>query len=94
MNDKEFEEVREEFKTKKAKDKSPEGLYQKYFLERSDGTPIPDHAKYFVLRFDDDKDARTALRLYAALKSEEFKLSKDLQLDVLIAELEDQNSDE
>ena len=28
------------------------GLYQKYTITKTDGTPIAPHAKYFVLRYD------------------------------------------
>jgi len=47
---------------------SGEGLYQKYNIEKSDGTPVDPKAQYFVLRVDGDephiKASHKALRAY------------------------------
>jgi len=48
------------------------GLYGKYKIEKTDGSPIDPKALYFVLRLDTDKSARRALRAYALLQSTEF----------------------
>ena len=44
-----------------------EGLYNKYIIQKADGTPIDPNADYFVLRLDTDKFAREALRFYASV---------------------------
>lgn len=41
------------------------GLYRKYKIEKSDGTPTDPQAQYFVLRIDSDMAAREALKAYA-----------------------------
>ena len=61
------------------------GLYNKYHIEHSDGTPIDHNAEYFVLRYD-KQDAhglasRLALAIYAFYmqdKSDEKQLAIDL----------------
>lgn len=66
-----------------------QGLYQKYMVSRSDGTPVPPEAKYFVLRYDRPSDiaSRAALRAYSGAISRDFpELAKDLR--TLLAELE------
>lgn len=40
-------------------------LYNKYKIEKTDGTPIDPNAEYFVLRPDKDPLARKAVRAYA-----------------------------
>ena len=40
-------------------------LYQKYKIEKTDGTPVDPEAFYFVLRFDTDAFARAAGWFYA-----------------------------
>lgn len=39
--------------------------YEKYHIEKADGSPCDPNAKYFVLRFDKDPYARIALSAYA-----------------------------
>jgi len=47
-----------------------EGLYGKYIIKKTDGSPIDLEAFYFILRPDKDPAAAVALRAYAdALKS-------------------------
>jgi len=41
------------------------GLYGKYKLEKTDGSPIDPKADYFILRLDNDPVARIAAREYA-----------------------------
>lgn len=41
------------------------GLYNKYKIEKADGTPVDPKAKYFVLRVDKDPHARAAMRAYS-----------------------------
>lgn len=48
------------------------GLYQKYVISKTDGTPVDEKAKYFVLRYDPYGDdpihieaCRKALGVYA-----------------------------
>jgi len=46
------------------------GLYGKYTIGKSDGTPVDPNAKYIVLRYDagsDDELARMALLRYSTL---------------------------
>jgi hypothetical protein len=71
--------------------KMPKGLYNKYVIAHSDGTPLTPGAKYFVLRYTgSDKHAkacRAALRVYAKeIASTLPELSQDLW--DAIAELE------
>ena len=42
-----------------------DGLYGKYIVTKSDGSPVDPKADYFVLRLDTDKTARHAARTYA-----------------------------
>jgi hypothetical protein len=42
-----------------------DGLYNKYVISKSDGSPIDPNAVYFVLRVDKDPAARAAMRIYA-----------------------------
>ena len=56
---------------------APRGFYEKYQIEKTDGMPIAPDSRYFVLRLDNDKDARIAVRLWAMLKENE-ELLKDL----------------
>jgi len=41
------------------------GLYQKYLIFKSDGSPVDPNAEYIVLRIDADQCARRAVRYYA-----------------------------
>jgi len=43
------------------------GLYNKYHLTKSDGTPVDPTGDYFILRLDTDPRARVAVELYAKL---------------------------
>lgn len=40
-------------------------LFGKYFVEKTDGSPVDQEAEYFVMRVDTDPAAREALRSYA-----------------------------
>ena len=42
-----------------------QGLYDKYIITKTDGSPVDPHAQYFVLRIDTDPCARLALDHYA-----------------------------
>jgi len=56
------------------------GLYQKYIIQKADGTPIDTDADYFVLRLDTDPCARGALRNYAnRIYGDNPILSKELR---------------
>ena len=60
------------------------GLYQKYKIERSDGTSGPggkhEYCPYFVLDLEHDKHAKAAIRAYAESCAKEFpELAKDLK---------------
>jgi hypothetical protein len=55
------------------------GFYQKYKIEKVNGTPIDSGAEYFVLRIDKDPHALKALYTYGvSVYSENEKLSSDL----------------
>ena len=55
------------------------GLYQKYIIQKSDGTPVDPNADYFVLRLDTDSKARAAIRFYAnRIYQENPKLAEDI----------------
>jgi len=41
------------------------GLRKKYDVRKADGTPVEDAARYFVLRYDTDPNARAAMEAYA-----------------------------
>ena len=41
------------------------GLYNKYIITKTNGTPTDSNADYFVLRLDTDEFARGAIRFYA-----------------------------
>jgi hypothetical protein len=43
----------------------PKGLYNKYQVTKTDGSPVDPEAEYFVLRLDTDEAARAALACYA-----------------------------
>jgi hypothetical protein len=47
------------------------GLFNKYIVQKSDGSPIDPNAQYFVLRVDTDPAARAALKVYAAYVDED-----------------------
>jgi len=55
------------------------GLYQKYIIQKADGTPIDLNADYFVLRLDTDKYAREALKFYgSAIYQDNPELAYDI----------------
>jgi hypothetical protein len=55
-----------------------EGMYDKYHVEKKDGTTDP-HADYFVLRIDSDIHARVAALAYAeSIKEQNINLSFDI----------------
>lgn len=55
------------------------GLYSKYKVEKTDGSPIDDEAEYFVLRVDKDPHARAAIRAYArSIKKDNPELAESL----------------
>lgn len=43
----------------------PTGLYRKYRVEKTDGSPVDRNAQYLVLRIDTDEHARKAALAYA-----------------------------
>jgi hypothetical protein len=56
------------------------GLFQKYRVEKADGSPIDDDADYFVLRLDTDSRARHAARTYARdIESVNPQLARDIR---------------
>lgn len=55
------------------------GIYGKYRVEKSDGSPVDPKAIYFTLRLDTDPHARAAVRAYAAsCQAENPDLATDL----------------
>lgn len=55
------------------------GIYGKYRVEKSDGSPVDPKAVYFTLRLDTDPHARAAVRAYAAsCQAENPDLAADL----------------
>ena len=68
------------------------GLYNKYYVERTDGDPEGKHknCKYFVLDLNHDDHAIRALRAYAMSCREEYPLLfKDL-LDIVVKREQEQ----
>jgi hypothetical protein len=63
------------------------GLREKFRIQRVDGTPLDEAARYFVLRIDDDPHARAALRAYAA-SCEEDNPALAADLTAALAETE------
>jgi len=56
------------------------GLYGKYKVEKSDGSPLDPKAIYFTLRIDTDPHARAAIRAYIeSCRSENPELAGDLE---------------
>ena len=56
------------------------GIYGKYRIEKTDGTPVDPRAVYFTLRLDTDKHARAAVRAYIeSCRDEQPKLAQDLE---------------
>ena len=57
------------------------GLYSKYIVSKRDGAAIDPNAKYFVLRYDTDAAALSALYAYAdCIEDENPQLYLDLQV--------------
>lgn len=55
------------------------GIFDKYKVEKRDGTPIDPKARYFVLRVDTDRHARAALMMYAeSCQDENPQLFQDI----------------
>ena len=66
------------------------GLYNKYIINKSDGTDIDINADYFVLRLDKDIRARKALRVFAeSIKKENPVFSNDINVKLDMYELLD-----
>lgn len=60
-------------------------LYNKYRIEKTDGSVIDKEAVYFVLRLDSDPHARTALQAYAdSIRAENKEFADDLE-NILIS---------
>jgi hypothetical protein len=59
---------------------NPKGLYGKYRIEKTDGTPTDPGAVYFTLRLDTDRHARAAIRAYMeSCRGEAPELARDLE---------------
>ena len=57
----------------------PKGIYGKYKVEKTDGSPVDPKAIYFTLRLDTDPHARLAVRMYiASCRQENPELARDL----------------
>lgn len=79
--------LRRELKEREGEMKMKKGLYDKYKIAKTDGTPIDPDAHYFVLNLSTDQDAREAAYEYADLCAiTNPKLSEDLK--ALLAALE------
>lgn len=62
-------------------------LYNKYRIEKADGSPVDPNADYFVLRLDKDPHALVAARAYAkSIELEDEDLAKDLIFRVMCIE--------
>ena len=60
--------------------KDRRGLYGKYKVEKSDGSPLDPKAIYFTLRIDTDPHARAAIRAYIeSCREENPELARDLE---------------
>lgn len=69
----------------------PQGLFDKYRIEKADGSPVNPQAVYFTLRLDTDRHARAAIRVYAeSVRGENPVLARDLVeiLDVRLKNLD------
>lgn len=59
------------------------GIYEKYTITKTDGTPIDPKAQYFVLRLDTDLAARIAAVAYAAAcEADHPELAADLRAKI------------
>lgn len=64
-----------------------QGVYGKYVISKSDGSPVDPEACYFVLRLDVDPAARAAMLVYAeAVRPENEEMAGDIE--ACIEELE------
>jgi len=57
------------------------GLFGKYIIQKTDGTPIDPNAQYLVLRPDTDIAARVAIRAYIQALSDENAVFKQDLID-------------
>ena len=58
---------------------SKPGLYNKFKIEKTDGTPIDEDAEYFVLNIAHDQHAAVAIYAYAlSVREENAQLAYDL----------------
>jgi len=56
------------------------GLYDKYDIAKTDGSPVDDGADYFVMRLDSDQHARKGALAYAdSIKEENPHLAFEIQ---------------
>jgi len=60
-----------------------QGIYEKYVIQKVDGSPPDPKARYFVLRYDNDEDALYAAIMWAVRK-DNWELVEDLQNEVRI----------
>jgi len=55
------------------------GLYDKYTITKTDGSPVDENAVYFVLRLDTDRHAQQAISAYIhSVQWENPQLADDL----------------
>jgi len=60
---------------------SEKGIYGKYKIEKTDGSPVDPDAVYFVLRLDTDECARIAARKYAdCVRGSNWTLGSELDM--------------
>ncbi len=76
-----------------SKDENPNGLYARYILKKTDGTPIDEGAEYFVLRLDRGGDDPKHI---AACRKAIMTYVNEIEghLPQLAADLRDRYSDE
>lgn len=55
------------------------GLFGKYKIEKANGTPLDENARYFVLRYDKDPAALIALKAYM-----ENTTNRALKMDLIV----------
>ena len=56
------------------------GLYEKYYIAKTDGSPVDDGADYFVMRLDSDPHARKGALAYAdSIKEQNPHLAFEIQ---------------
>ena len=60
-----------------------EGIYGKYKIEKTNGKPLDDNAKYFVLRYDKDPHAIKAMEAYAnSISEENYTLAMEIRANI------------